>query len=96
MKSMKIMLMSDADADINSILDYYGSEGGDTLREMFLDDLNESVYQVQHFPESTPTRGKFRRKLMVRFPYFVLYSIKPGMIQVVRVFHTSRRTGSWR
>ncbi len=96
MKPPKVMLMSDAESDITSMLDYYGSEGGDALRNMLLDDLNDSVHQVQSFPESAPARGKFRRKLLNRFPYFVLYAVKPGIIQVVRVFHTSRRPGSWR
>ena len=96
MKLLKIVLMSDAESDIASILDYYGSEGGDTLRKMFLDDLNGSVHQVQRFPESAPVRDEFRRKLLERFLYFVLYAIKPGIIQVVRIFHTSRRPGSWR
>lgn len=95
MKRHRLIYLSPAESDVNAILDYYGLEGN-VLQDMFLADLEDSEKQIVQFPESSPARGKFRRKLLSRFPYSVIYTVKPDEILVVRVFHTSRRPESWR
>jgi len=40
-------------------------------------------------------RGEARRKVVHRFPYFLIYLAEPAHIEVVAVFHTSRDPATW-
>jgi plasmid stabilization system protein ParE len=95
MKRLPVEYLPAAMQDILGILDYYQNATG--LKGLFLEDLDGAARQMSSFPESIPSLcGGYRRKLLSRFPYAVYYVIAEGRIDVVRVFHTSRRPDSWR
>ena len=41
-------------------------------------------------------RGEFRRQLVRRFPYALIYRVEPDRIYIVAVMHLRRRPGYWR
>ena len=44
-------------------------------------------YRILHAP--------FRRHLLQKFPYAIIYSIEPDHIHIVAVAHTKRKPGYW-
>jgi len=37
----------------------------------------------------------FRRYLLQKFPFFVIYSIEPDHIRIIAIAHTKRKPGYW-
>ena len=93
--SRKAILLPEAKADIKDIILHYSLEG-EGLKDKFLSDLTSALNLIEQFPEASPDKGRCRRKLLVKFPYSIFFSVKPESISILRVFHTSRRPGSWR
>jgi len=52
-------------------------------------DIMESplLYRMLHAP--------FRRCLLQKFPYAIIYSIEPDHIHIIAVAHTKRKPGYW-
>jgi len=55
----------------------------------------KSSSKRQSFYERT-LRGGFRRRLLRRFPYGILYKEEESQIVIVAVMHLRRRPGYWR
>ena len=57
--------------------------------ESAVQDITESSfrYRVLHAP--------FRRYLLQKFPYAIIYSIEPDHIHIIAVAHTKRKPGYW-
>ena len=66
------------------------------LGDDFLTELEESYQAILELPDTWPKfkRG-FRRYLLSRFPFAVLYKKLGDMIYVVAIMHQSRRTNYW-
>ena len=74
---------------------HYGLESP-TLRLAFLDAIDAALAELLEHPKSAPVlRGTIRRKLIRRFPYSVLYTLRPGEIRILAVMHQSRRPFYW-
>jgi plasmid stabilization system protein ParE len=79
--------------DTKKAIDYYASisEG---LGDGFWSELLEALAEVERTPEAHHfDRSGLRRINLKRFPYNVLYLIKPDRIRVQVVRHNSRRPG---
>lgn len=69
------------------------SEG---LGEDFLFELDAAFSLIQNMPNTWPfIETDFRRYLLKRFPYGVIYSVEKDFIYVVAVMHLSRKPGYW-
>lgn len=44
-------------------------------------------YRVFHAP--------FRRRLLTKFPYAIIYTIEPDHLRIIAVAHTKRKPGYW-
>jgi len=61
-----------------------------------LDAMDAALAQLLAYPEAAPVvRGTVRRKLLRRFPYSLLYTLRPGEIRILAVMHQSRRPFYW-
>jgi plasmid stabilization system protein ParE len=70
------------------------SEG---LGEDFLKELDHAFSLIQNTPRTWPViSGKFRRFLLKRFPYGVIYQIKEDCIFILAVMHLSRKPDYWK
>ena len=84
-----------ARSEIQEAANYYGLESP-TLRTTFLDAVDVALAQLLAHPEAAPiARGSIRRKLLRRFPYSLLYTLRPGEIRILAVMHQSRRPFYW-
>lgn len=71
-------------------------ERNDTAATRFRRELDRVVELIAERPEAAPPYiGNTRRFLLRRFPFFVVYRVYGGHIQVVAVAHARRRPGYW-
>ena len=68
-----------------------------SLGHDFLDDLQHAIDTVRERPElGTPVAHGFRRILVRRFPYSLIYAVEAGHVVVVAVAHQRRRPELWK
>jgi len=71
-------------------------EQAEGLGEDFLNELELAYSAIIEFPQSwSPFHKGFRRFLLSRFPFSVIYREKDKLIYVVAVMHNSRKPGYW-
>lgn len=75
--------------------DYYESESPG-LGASFLTTVDRALEQLRAFPESSPVaRGTARIKALPRFPYSLIYSLRPDQIRILAVMNQTRRPFYW-
>jgi toxin ParE1/3/4 len=68
-----------------------------SLGHDFLDDLQHAIDTAREPPElGAPVAHGFRRILVRRFPYSLIYAVEAGHIVVVAVAHQRRRPEFWK
>jgi len=66
------------------------------LGDDFLNELEEAYYAIGELPDTWPLfQNGFRRFLLSRFPFSVIYREHGGLIYIVAVMHNSRKPGYW-
>jgi len=74
---------------------YEAQESG--LGDAFLDDIEQALQSIQQFPQLWSVYdGEYRRYLLKRFPYGLVYRIDGARIFIVAVAHLHRKPGYWR
>lgn len=67
------------------------------LGNAFIDEAERTVQQILGHPKAAPeVRRGVRRKLMRKFPYGVLYSIRGDVIRILAIMNLKRRPFYWR
>ena len=67
------------------------------LGEAFLDEIEQGLRRIQEFPRLWPVyEGEYRRYLLQRFPYGLMYRIDPEKIFILAVAHLHRHPGYWK
>ena len=62
----------------------------------FYAEFKRARQEIAAFPEFWGLVGRgYRRKLLERFPYGIIYRIEGEEILIVALAHTSRRPGYW-
>ena len=62
----------------------------------FLEEVDRCLQSIQAAPEAGAIlRGTVRRRLLRRFPYALLYKIKPSGIRILAVMNLRRRPTYW-
>jgi toxin ParE1/3/4 len=68
-----------------------------TVSEAFLQELDAAMQIILEAPERWPTLyGHYRRYLLHRFPFSVVYFRRGDLVEVIAVAHHRRRPGYWR
>lgn len=81
--------------ELNEAAQYYESESPG-LGAALLDEVERCTQAIVNFPEAgSPLTKTVRRRLVLRFPYALLYSIKPDKIRVLAVMNLKRRPMYW-
>ncbi len=61
-----------------------------------LDEIESSYEAIIDFPEAwSPFLYGFRRYLLSRFPYSIIYKIEEKMIYIIAIMHNSRKPNFW-
>ncbi len=92
---MKVRLDLAAEVEIRqAALFYEDCRGG--LGNEFLDAIEAALDQIQQHPTVWRIlKGRFRRYLLQRFPYGVIYTIEGNVVYVAAVMHLKRKPGYW-
>lgn|SRR5215213_1910061 len=63
----------------------------------FLSAVEAAVAQIQAYPQASPIIIQdIRGKVLRRFPYSIMYSIKPDHIRILAIANQRRRPFYWR
>jgi plasmid stabilization system protein ParE len=84
-----------AEYELNETAQYYDREEPG-LGIAFLEEVDRCLQVIQEAPEAGAIlRGAVRRRLLRRFPYALLYKIKPSGIRILAVMNLRRRPTYW-
>jgi len=84
-----------AEYELNEAAQYYDLEEPG-LGAAFLEEIDRCLQSIQAAPEAGAILGgTVRRRLLRRFPYALLYKIKPSGIRVLAVMNLRRRPTYW-
>jgi toxin ParE1/3/4 len=76
---------------------FYAREANAELGLAFIAEFERALGVLCNFPYLGPVwRGTTRRFLLRRFPYSIIYQVKPDEIRVIALAHQSRRPEYWR
>lgn len=91
-----IVFHNEADQELEEAMEFYDqrSEG---LGKALLEEVQQTLTMIQDFPEigSTYPGTGLRHFVLKRFPYLVVYSIRPSAIVVAAIAHGRRKPGYW-
>jgi len=86
----------EAETELNDAADYYALQSSGLDRQ-FLAEIEQALAQIVAFPEaSSPVHARTRRKVLLGYPYSLMYSATDSEIRVLAVTHHSRRPFYWR
>jgi len=92
---LKIIFHPDIAVEVKSSYDWYQRQA-DGLGEDYLSELESAYQAICELPETWPKFEKgFRRFLLSKFPFSVIYRANEKTVFVVAVMHNSRRPGYW-
>ena len=92
---MEVRFASASIKEVQEAAEFYEAEV-EGLGRAFLGKLQEGVSEMKKFPfASRIIRGDFRRCLLSRFPYGIIYQVHENEIFVVAVMHLKRKPGYW-
>ena len=84
-----------AEDELNEAAQYYDLEEPG-LGSSFLEEVDRCLQSIGAHPEAGPIlRGSVRRRLLRRFPYALLYKMKPNGIRILAVMNLKRRPMYW-
>jgi toxin ParE1/3/4 len=92
-----LVLLPEAEGEIVAALEWY-EQRRPGLGVDFLADLEIAIRDIWEHPEAWPVwrpKFPFRKRVMARFPYVIMYRITDEQIRVVAVAHAKRRPGYW-
>jgi plasmid stabilization system protein ParE len=85
-----------AEDELNEAADFYDLESPG-LGAAFINDIQKAIEDISQFPEAAPLiRGRVRRRLLTKFPYAVIYSLRETEIRILAIAHQKRRPFYWR
>ena len=84
-----------AERELNDGAQYYHLQQAG-LGAAFIAEVRRCTDAICAFPEAGPiVRGDVRRRLCHRFPYSVLYTLRPDTVRVLAVMNMKRRPMYW-
>jgi plasmid stabilization system protein ParE len=84
-----------AEAELSDAVDYYEQESPG-LGAAFLAAVEHAVTDLVEYPESAPVlSGPYRKKVLSRFPFNLIYRLKGNEIRILAIAHQRRRPYYW-
>jgi hypothetical protein len=91
----RLVFHPDVSVEIRASYSWY-QELAEGLGDDFLDELESAYEAILEFHQTWPFFQKgFRRFLLSRFPFSVIYRMNGDTIYIVAVMHHSRKPGHW-
>jgi len=93
---VKFTFHPDARFELEQAVEFYESQQTKVGLE-FLEELYSTIHRILDFPKAFPILSKnTRRCLTNRFPFAVIYQVKPKEIFIVAITHLARKPGYWK
>ena len=90
-----VRFLEPAEMELNEAARYYTMRVAG-LGADFLDSIDAAILDIQDDPERCPiVRSEIRRRLVLRFPYALLYRIDSDEIVIEAVMHLHRQPNYW-
>ena len=84
-----------AKLELNEAAQYYEGESPG-LGQAFITAVERCAEEIVQYPEAgLMVRGSIRRRLIRRFPYALLYRVKPTEVRILAVMNMKRRPAYW-
>ena len=84
-----------AKVEMNDAAQYYERESPG-LGATFLAEVERCTAAILEHPQAGPiVSGRIRRRLLRRFPYALLYRVRPEQVRILAVMNLKRRPGYW-
>ena len=92
---LNIIFHPDIENEVKASYEWYQTQAAG-LGEDFLTELETAYQAIIELPNTWPKFQKgFRRFLLSKFPFSVIYRFNRETIYVVAVMHNSRKPGYW-
>lgn len=92
---MNLLLDPEANREIRQAAEFY-EDSRQGLGLEFLDAVESAFNHIQQHPRTWRIlKGRFRRYLLQRFPYGLIYAVEGQTIFVAAVMHLKRKPGYW-
>lgn len=66
------------------------------LGQAFLDAIETGIAEISSHPLLwRRIKGRFRRYLLPRFPYGLIYAVEDGRVYIAAIMHLKRKPGYW-
>jgi toxin ParE1/3/4 len=86
----ELILRPEATQDIQQARDWYNGQSAN-LGEEFPDEVDQSLERIREYPDSAAKVYRdYRRVLVHRFPYVIMYESDGALIQVFAILHSAR------
>ncbi|MCH6259057.1 type II toxin-antitoxin system RelE/ParE family toxin [Puniceicoccaceae bacterium K14] len=93
---MEVIFSESAKAEARHAASHYEDEV-EGLGKTFLAYVEGSIDEIERFPLASRVIGKdFRRFLVPRFPYGIIYRVSQDMIFIAAIMHLKRRPFYWK
>ena len=94
--SYRVEIHADAIQEAAAAVEWYASRS-QRAAEAFTAEVDRAVEIISESPERWPAYlHATRRYLLRRFPFAVVYRVRPSVVQVLAIAHGKRRPGYWR
>ena len=94
--SRRVSFHEAAELEIVDAVKFFGAEQSE-LGTTLIDEIERAVHQIVQYPLSCQLINRTtRRKALRRFPYDIMYSVKPDMIRILALAGQRRRPFYWR
>ena len=93
---MNIEFILPAEQEFFDAIEYLNSEG-EGLGYEFADEVKSTLERVIQYPKAWhPLSKRTHRCRTKRFPYFIVYQIRPDTILIIAVMHLHRDPENWK
>ena len=91
----ELLFHPDVELEVKASYTWYENQA-DGLGDDFINELESAYDAIEELPDTWPKFQKyFRRFILSKFPFSVIYSSKKKQLYVVAVMHNSRKPGYW-
>jgi plasmid stabilization system protein ParE len=92
---LKVTFNPAARAELAEAVAFYDEQAAG-LGDAFAAEVRRTVLRILEHPDAGyAVRARVRRRLVLRFPYSILYSADEGRLRVLAVMHHRRDPASW-
>lgn len=92
----RIRFLKIAEIELDEAIAYYEHESPG-LGDQFLTEILQALDRIGRFPDAWhPSSERTRRCRTRRFPYGVIYQVRPSEILIVAIAHLHRRPEYWK